>query len=202
MNQKNGAVFVNNPGAPAAATPASSSSNEPMNNVPTSDIRPSGNFKTLNLNFVQMKYPDNWQVIGDQQQQSSVTIAPAAGVSGNQIAYGAVINGAAPPNGQSMNLDQMTTEIIQNLQQGNQGMQQIGQPQTITVNGIHGRSVDLSSTSPVQGPNGQRQGERDWLVTLPRNDGSVVFLVFIAPQPDFDNLRPTYESMLRSVRLD
>ncbi|MGE5111631.1 MAG: hypothetical protein ACM3JB_12280, partial [Acidobacteriaceae bacterium] len=99
-------------------------------------------------------------------------------------------------------LDQMTSEIIQSLQQGNQGMQEIGQPQTINVNGIRGRSVDLSSTSPIQGPNGQRQSERDWLVTLPRNDGSVVFFVFIAPQNDFDNLRPTYESMLRSVRLE
>ena len=116
--------------------------------------------------------------------------------------YGAVINGAAPPNGQNLSLDQMTSQIVQNLQQSNQGMQQIGQPQAITVNGIRGRSVDLSSTSPIQGPNGQRQGERDWLVTLPRNDGSVVFLIFIAPQSDFDNLRPTYESMLRSVRID
>ena len=85
MNQKNGAVFVNNPGAPPVATPASQTSSRPMNNVPTSEVRPSGNFKDLNLNFIQMKYPDNWQASGDQQQ-SSVTIAPPAGVSGNQIA--------------------------------------------------------------------------------------------------------------------
>jgi Zn-dependent protease with chaperone function len=202
QNQQTGAVFSQNPGAPVVATPASGTSSGPMKTAPSSEIRPSGNFKTLNLNFVQMKYPDNWQVIGDQQQESSVTIAPPAGVSGNQIAYGAVINGAAPPNGQNLSLDQMTSQIIQSLQQSNQGMQQIGQPQAITVNGIRGRSVDLSSTSPIQGPNGQRQGERDWLVTLPRNDGSVVFLIFIAPQSDFDNLRTTYESMLRSVRID
>lgn len=200
LNQKNGSVFTQNPGAPAVATPVSQT--RPMGNVPNSDIRPSGNFRSLNLNFISMKYPDNWQVIGDQQQQQSVTIAPPAGVSGNQIAYGVVINGAAPPNGQRMNLDQMTSEIIQSLQQGNQGMQQIGRPQTINVNGVRGRSVDLSSTSPIQGPNGQRESERDWLVTLPRSDGSVVFLVFIAPQNDFDNLRPTYENMLRSVRLE
>ncbi len=201
LNQRNGAVFTQNPGAPPVATPASSTTSGPMKSAPTSEIRPSGNFKNLNLNFIQMKYPDNWQASGDQQQ-SSVTIAPPAGVSGNAIAYGVVVNGAAPPSGQRMNLDQMTSEIIRSLQQGNEGMQQIGQPQTITVNGVRGRSVDLSSTSPIQGPNGQRQSERDWLVTLPRNDGSVVFLVFIAPQNDFDSLRPTYESMLRSVRLE
>jgi Zn-dependent protease with chaperone function len=201
LNQKSGAVFSQNPGAPVVATPASSQGNGHISNISASDIRPSGNFKNLNLDFIQMKYPDNWQASGDQQQ-SSVTIAPPAGVSGNAIAYGVTVNGAAPPNGESMNLDQMTGEIIRSLQQGNEGLQQIGQPQTITVNGVHGRSVDLSSTSPIQGSNGQRQSERDWLVTLPRNDGSVVFLVFIAPQNDFDNLRPTYESMLRSVRLE
>jgi hypothetical protein len=112
-----------------------------------------------------------------------------------------VVNGAQPPNGSNMNLDQMTTAIIQNLQQGNQDMQQVGKVQNITVNGIRGRSVDLTSTSPIQGSNGQAQRERDWLVTVPRNDGSVVFLVFIAPQNDFDHLRPTYQSMLKSLKL-
>jgi hypothetical protein len=62
--------------------------------------------------------------------------------------------------------------------------------------------VDFTSNSPIQGSNGQPERERDWLVTLPRNDGSVVFLVFIAPQNAFDQLRPSYESMLRSVRLE
>jgi beta-barrel assembly-enhancing protease len=38
-------------------------------------------------------------------------------------------------------------------------------------------------------------------VTVPRNDGSIVFMVFIAPQGDFDHLRPTYEAMLKSLRL-
>lgn len=201
LNHENGAVFTNNPGAPPVATPVSSQGGGSMSSVPSSDIRPSGSYKTLSLSVIQMKYPDNWRAVQDQQQQS-VTIAPPAGVSGNQIAYGVIINGAPQPNGQSLNLDQMTSAIIQSLQQGNEGMQQIGQPQTINVNGVRGRSVDLSSTSPLQGPNGQRQSERDWLVTLPRNDGSVIFLVFIAPQNDFDNLRPTYETMLRSVRLD
>ena len=130
-----------------------------------------------------------------------MTIAPPSGVSGNAIAYGVVINGAQSPNGSSMNLDQMTNEIIQSLQQGNPGMQQVGKVESITVNGLRGRSVDFTSNSPIQGSNGKPERERDWLVTLPRNDGSVVFLVFIAPQNDFDELRSSYESMLRSVRL-
>jgi Zn-dependent protease with chaperone function len=198
QNKKNGAVFVNNPAVPAAAQ--ATNTNGQMQNVSTSDIQPSGNYKNLNLDFLQMQYPDNWKVIGDQQQ-SSITIAPPSAVSGNSIAYGVMINGAQPSNGQSQDLDQMTNSIIQNFRQGNPDLQQVGSPKTITVNGVRGRSVDLKSTSPMTGSNGQPLPERDWLVTVPRNDGSVLFFVFIAPQNDFDHLRPTYETMLRSLRL-
>jgi hypothetical protein len=200
QNKKNGAVFVNNPALPASAQPTASNNGGQMQNVSASDIQPSGSFKSLNLDFLQMEYPDNWRVTGDQQQ-SSITIAPSAGVSGGNIAYGVMINGAAPSNGQSQNLDEMTNSIIESFRQGNPDLQQVGSAKTITVNGVRGRSVDLKSTSPISGSNGQPLPERDWLVTVPRNDGSVVFLVFVAPQNDFDRLRPTYESMLRSLHL-
>jgi hypothetical protein len=201
QNKKNGAVFVASPGVSSTQAPADSGGSAQMRNVSLPDVRPSGGSKSLNLNFIQMQYPENWRVTGDQQQ-SSVTIAPPSGVSGNSIAYGVVVNGAQPPSGSAMDLDQMTSAIIQNLQQGNPDMHQIGTPQSINVNGVRGRSVELTSTSPIQGANGQPERERDWLVTLPRRDGSVVFLVFIAPQSDFDQLRPDYETMLKSVRVD
>jgi hypothetical protein len=37
-------------------------------------------------------------------------------------------------------------------------------------------------------------------VTVPRNDGSVIFMIFVAPQRDFDRLKPTYEAMVRSAQ--
>jgi hypothetical protein len=48
---------------------------------------------------------------------------------------------------------------------------------------------------------GKAQPERDWLVTVPRPDGSMVFLIFVAPHAEFDRLKPTYEAMLKSVQL-
>jgi len=38
------------------------------------------------------------------------------------------------------------------------------------------------------------------MVTLPQRDGSVIFLVFVAPQSEFARFQPTYESMLKSVQ--
>jgi hypothetical protein len=75
-----------------------------------------------------------------------------------------------------------------------------GNPQNIRVNGVSGRSVDLLGTSPLRAQNGQPVRERDWLVTLPASDGSVVYMVFVSPEPDFSRLRPTFEHMLKTFR--
>jgi hypothetical protein len=79
-------------------------------------------------------------------------------------------------------------------------MEQLGKPEPITVGGIEGRSTFLRSPSPFQDANGQAQPERDWLVTVPLSDGSMIFMIFVAPEADFGSLQPTYEAMLKSVQ--
>jgi uncharacterized membrane protein SirB2 len=68
------------------------------------------------------------------------------------------------------------------------------------VAGIQGRSVALHSISPFLAANGQQQRERDWLVIVPQRDGTVIFMLFVAPQPQFDRFQPTYEAMLKTVQ--
>jgi hypothetical protein len=58
----------------------------------------------------------------------------------------------------------------------------------------------MQSTSPFPDSNGRPQKERDWLVTVPRSDGSLVYFVFVAPQSEFERFRPSYENMLRSLQ--
>ena len=67
------------------------------------------------------------------------------------------------------------------------------------LSGTQGRSVRLHSISPFPGANGQPDKERDWLVTIPRPDRSVIFMVFVASQSHFERFEPTYETMLKSV---
>jgi hypothetical protein len=76
----------------------------------------------------------------------------------------------------------------------------VGEAQPITVSGIEGRSVVLQSISPFPAANGQSQKEHDWLVTVPRFDGSAIFMVFAAPQSHFERLKPTYQAMLHSLQ--
>jgi beta-barrel assembly-enhancing protease len=98
-----------------------------------------------------------------------------------------------------VNIDYLTGQVVQQMQQNN-GLKPLGNPEPITVGAMEGRSMMLESSSPFPDANGQPQVERDWLVTMPQRDGSVIFMVFVAPQSDFAHLQPTYEAMLKSVQ--
>jgi predicted Zn-dependent protease len=178
----------------ATGQPASPAAAGDIANVSLQQVKPSGRFTTFDHAAFSIQYPDNWRAAGDAG--SNVTIAPPAGAAEGAVAYGVVV-GAAPAA--SGNLDQATQQLIAGLQQSNEGMQVEGSLQSTSVNGVEGRSATLRGTSPVQ-QNGQPLPERDWLITLPR-EGGLLYIVFIAPEKAFEQLRPTYENMLRSVKL-
>ncbi|MDR3746728.1 MAG: M48 family metallopeptidase [Acidobacteriota bacterium] len=157
---------------------------------------PNGSLQTLNNNAFQIGYPANWKAYGDVS--SSVTIAPEDGVAQNAVAYGVIIDAFQPEL--NMSLDEATHRLVAGLQQSNPGLHTIGNDELIRISGQEGRSQEMIGASPIkQGT--QTLQERDWLVTLQRSDGSVLYLVFIAPEKDFSKLRPTFEQMLRSLKL-
>jgi hypothetical protein len=146
---------------------------------------------------VKIERPNNWSVTMPQHQGDYVTIAPQAGITPNGVGYGVLIN-AASTGGQHISIDDITTQLVQDLQRSN-GIKPVGSAQAIGLNGIQGRSVMMQSVSPFPSANGQ-QLERDWLVALPQSNNAVIFFVFVAPQSEFNHFQPTYEAMLKSVR--
>lgn len=198
MNQRNGAVF-RPPAGVAVSQPASASTGAIASNpAPLQSVLPSSRLVTSNLGPLSIAHPDNWQVLSPGQNGGDLMIAPRAGVTQNGVGYGVAIN-AVPTQNRGLSLDQVTEDLVRSFQtQGD--MRAMGNPQPITAAGVQGRSVTLQSTSPFPDAQGNPQKERDWLVTVPRNDGSVLYMVFVAPQSQFDRFQPTFESMLRSVR--
>ncbi len=166
--------------------------------TPSSGSAPSTGAKTLEHTNYKISYPDNWQAYGDQN--SSVTIAPPGGVSENTIASGVMINVYQPEDSNS-SLDQSTHELLNSLRQSNPDLRAIGNDEDIKVNGVGGKSLDLIGSSPIQDQQGKAIKERDWLVTLKRSDGSLLYLVFISPDKDFSTMRPAFEQMLKSIQL-
>jgi hypothetical protein len=161
-------------------------------------VSPAAAMRDFNHSEYRISYPENWQVFGDSN--SSVTIAPQNGVSQNAVSYGAIINDFQPENSTD-SLDEATHDLVASLRQSNSDLRQIGHDETIRVNRIAGKSVDLIGSSPLKDQNGRTIQERDWLVTFQQKDGSLLYLVFISPDKDFGTMRPTYEQMLKTLRL-
>jgi Zn-dependent protease with chaperone function len=159
---------------------------------------PSAGIKTLEHTGYKISYPDNWQAYGDQN--SVVTIAPPGGVSENAIANGVMINAYQPEDPKS-SLDQATHELLNSMRQSNPDLRAIGNDEDLRVNGVAGKSLDLLGSSPIQDQQGKAIKERDWLVTMKRSDGSLLYLVFIAPDKDFSSMRPKFEKMLKSLQI-
>ena len=208
LNKQNGAVFKAPPGVaittPASA-PASAPAPAPAHSAATAkpvdplSVLPSSRSAVSDLGPMKIARPDNWQVVPGAQGGQGITIAPQAGVSGDAVGYGVVVNGVKPRSSQAMSLDQQTAQLVQAMQSGGD-LSPVGSPQPITVAGVQGRSVTMQSTSPFSDANGQAQKERDWLVTVSQSDGSMVYFVFVAPEAQFERFRPSFESMLRSVQ--
>jgi predicted Zn-dependent protease len=161
-------------------------------------VQPSSSMRSFSHRDFQISYPQNWQLYGDQN--SAVTIAPPSGVSQNAVAYGVLINTYQPEEA-AISLDQATHDLLSSLRQSNPDLRVIGHDEDIRVNGVTGKSVDLIGTSPLQDQNGRPGRERDWLVAFMRRDGTLLYMVSIAPDKDFESLRPTFEQMLKSIEL-
>jgi Zn-dependent protease with chaperone function len=138
-------------------------------------------------------YPDNWKVAGDADM---VIIGPPSPEAQNGVAYGVII-GNQPGSG---SLDEATQKLAQGMAQDNPGMKISAEMKNIDVNGTQGRTLELSGKSPLM-LNGEPLPERDWLVTLPRPQGGLFYVVFVSPERDFNQLHPTYQKMLDSLQV-
>jgi beta-barrel assembly-enhancing protease len=194
LNKQTGAGLYS-PGESTFPTRASA----PPNAVSLESVQPSQKMTTTNLGPMKISRPDNWLVTMPEQQGQFVTIAHQAGVTNRGVGYGVLLNGIPPPQGQQMSIGDMTVALIKKIQESNE-LEQLGAPEPLTVGGAEGRSTFLRSPSPFPDANGQTQLERDWLVTVPMRDGSMIFMIFVAPQVDFDRLQPTYQAMVKSVQ--
>jgi beta-barrel assembly-enhancing protease len=196
LNRKSGAIS-NAPGAGGASTTASPNGGS-TGAVRLKDVMPSSQLTSHDLGIAKIVRPVNWDVTAPRQQGAGYTIAPRAGVVENGFGYGIAINGVSSSRNNA-SIDQMTADIVRSLQTGSD-LQAVGSVTAINVAGIRGRSLVMQSTSPFVDAKGQSQKERDWLVTVPRPDGSVVYFVFVAPESEFGYFQPTFEKILKSVK--
>jgi hypothetical protein len=157
----------------------------------------SNNFKILQHAAFAISYPANWQISGDAD--SGMKIYPDGGASGGTLAYGAMISGFQPKT-KGKELDDAVRELIADIESTNPDLKVANSPQAFTLDGRSARKLDWFGTSAVR-ENGKALRERVRLVALPAKSGVVLYLVFVAPEPDFQVLGPVFERMLNSLQV-
>lgn len=157
----------------------------------------SPDFKTFQQAAYAVSYPANWQLSDDTN--SSVTIAPEGGAANGALAYGVMISGFQP-RGKSKDLDDGVLELMSDIQLANPSLRLANSPRAITLQGRSARKLDWLGTSAVQ-ENGKAFTEKVMLVALQGKSGIVIYMIFVAPEPDFQPLWPIFEKIMDSLEL-
>jgi predicted Zn-dependent protease len=156
------------------------------------NITVSSNMTAYRGNGLSLSHPDNWK---PQNGKSSVTIAPAEGlVAGSHIGYGLLLSSSRTQS--RVNLEQDTQALIKGLAQNNSNVKIEGQPERITVGGSPALVTRMTSDSPYANTR-----ETDVVITVDRGE-SLLYLICIAPQPDFARFEPSFQNMVRSIRFE
>ncbi len=180
----------------SSSTPAVSKM-ETIETVSYEQVRPSGSWSQFRQGGLSFDYPANWEL---SKYQGGILVAPPAGISSNgAIAYGLSIHGTRAGSGNSR---EAARELATDIVKSNPGMKILGGPNPLRVNGVEAVSYDLVGNSPVRSRGGRETlRERNWLVTMAREDGSNVALIFTAPDRDYAEMKQTFQTMLRSFRV-
>jgi predicted Zn-dependent protease len=179
----------------------------------TSDGSPE-RFVSVENSVLLIQHPASWQAYG---QADALTIAPRDGMvtdaNGNrELAYGVIVNifeprqesygrqltgpsqGQGPAQDSASRLDQTTDQLVQEMRLSNRNMRVVRYREVISMDGDRALSTYLSNDSPLGGR------ETNWLVTVERPDG-LLFIIFTAPEREFQGYEGAFHQMLRSVRL-
>ncbi len=177
------------PGAPSGAS-------NPGSAGPSVDTSQPQQWVTFQGTGFTMQVPSNWQGSGNQ---NSAMLAPPGGITpassgqGNNLIYGVLTDSYKPekPAGNTETFNELLAELTRE----NPGLAP-GSVTRMIVGNITADAVQSVNRSANNG-----HGEHDWIVGVPQN-GAMRYFVFVCPEPDFNTMRPTFQQILNSIRVE
>ncbi len=167
--------------------------------------------------WFQIAYPENWRAYpsGDKL---GVTFIPPGGViearGQTQLVYGAAINRYKPIGDNSLwtglrrrsfryiggrgELVEATNDLLDSVLQNNPYLDFVrGSDRRGSNQGSGMITLTLTGRSLLSG-----RGERVQLYTRELDGGDIVYAIFVAPDDDYGDFRPSFERMLRGLKID
>ncbi len=209
--------------APAQTTAQVAQNPTPTTTSPAPATRPSIESPSTHFHTFQQRQgafsidqPDNWSA-GVAPDGYGVTIIPRGGIvtttrGQEHVVCGVIVNHFVPFDGAIGNsfldpqqsvygastLEQATSDLVRQIQQANGYLERVdGSDVRGTVAGARSIEVRLAGRSPQTG----RQ-ERVTVVARGLSDDHIVYALLIAPTDDFSTLQPTFDHMIRSLRIN
>ncbi len=152
------------------------------------------NLRPYEHSAFRVSYPANWEIVGEKN--SSLTMYPKGGADRETVAYGTIVSAFTPGSG-AKELGEATRQLISSIRDTNPALRQAGNPKDLTVGGRAAKSVELLGNSAIR-EQGQPVPERIRMVAVQAKGNLILYLVFVAPDADFDRLRPGFDLILRS----
>lgn len=156
---------------------------------------PSGRYETYDGgDLFRLAVPSNWREL---RGNNSVTFAPEGGYGehgGQSVFTHGLQVGVEQSN--ARNLRTATNQLVQGLAQSNPQLRQSGGYSNVRVGGRPGLATVLTNVSDVT-----RQQERIALYTTQLNDGSLFFMVGVAPAREFNAYRQIFNRSVESLQL-
>ena len=157
---------------------------------------PSARYETYDGgDLFRLAVPSNWREL---RGSNSVTFAPEGGygeIQGQSIFTHGLQVGVEQSN--ARNLRTATNQLVQALAQSNPRLRQTGRYSNVRVGGRAGLATVLTNVSDVT-----RQQERIALYTTQLNDGSLFFMVGVAPTREFNAYQRIFNRSVQSLQLN
>jgi Zn-dependent protease with chaperone function len=157
---------------------------------------PSGRYETFDGgNLFRIAVPSNWREL---ERNNSVTFAPEGGYGnyrGQSVFTHGLQVGLDGSNGR--NLRTATDQLVQSLGQSNPQLRQTGSYSNVRIGGRSGLATVLTNVSDVTGDQ-----ERIALYTTQLNDGSLFFVVGVAPAREFTTYRQIFNRAVQSLEVN
>jgi hypothetical protein len=156
---------------------------------------PSNSYRTRNpSDFLRVAVPSNWDEV---DARDGVTYAPSGAFfegdnGGTAFTHGVQI-GVAQGSG---NLQRDTQRLVSAFAQSNPNLRQQTSLQRDSLGGRNGYTTILSNVSDVTG-----QRERIALTTTQLRDGSLLYVVGVAPQSEAQTYDPAFRRVRQSVQI-
>ena len=157
---------------------------------------PSNQWRTYQPgDFLRLSVPGNWQQIGGG---NTVRYAPEGGVLQTQNGRTTFTHGVelGVIDGDGASLQQSTERLLQGFAQANPQLRRQGGYSRTNIAGRQGLTTTLSNVSDVTG-----EREAVNVSTVQLRDGSVLFLIGVAPQSEARTYFNTFSRVRQSIRL-